>query len=768
MSIVITLEVDDKGSAKIKDFSNNAQKDLDSVSKSGNMLTSNMSSGFNRIGDSVYSASMAITKFAIAFSTGALVAGAAGIALVTEKAGALEQQMSYLGAILEASKPQMDTLKESILGLSTSSQFMSKDIGNAATTLAQAGFTATEVTSALPGVLSLATAGAVDLSTASDVASASLRSFGFATSETGKIADVLAQASNKTNTNVANLGEALKYVGPVARTAGISFQEVSAAIGLLGNVGIQGSMAGTTLRAAIASLLAPTTQQTEILNQLGVQVTDSSGKMLSFTNIIQQLQGAGIQTGQVLELFGLRGGPGMAALISMGSESLKNLTIDLENAGGKADEVGKEKMNNFSGQMQIAKANIEAFMISLGDPMLPIFKDFIMNSIIPTLQSMIEWAKANKNEIANFAQEIVTFVKYTGTALQEFLKFTQSILVPVLATCFQTIGDSIGFAGAAIVTLIDGISQIGEWLNKIPLAVRLVVPGLESFALMANAVKNSNTGFRDSIEELSVSSMTLGSKLTDLTMDAGDMLNSFNSLGLNMDTTKVKTDNLTTSTTTLQNAVSGGLVPSIIDAEWEYGKMQEQQRLTEANQNNLSNSTIESVDYMNTALSSLDGSWSDITSSIDNATQSANSFGSSASSFNQQTRTGAGAGAGNTTYQAKMSNNDIIEWYRRMGWGNPTDQYGRPLQWDFSGGRNTANMKEGGFINANPNQAVPAILHGGETVIPNGANIIVQLILNEKVLAEEVININDRNVSGFGNKFTPTKKNIKNFQQMGV
>jgi hypothetical protein len=101
-----------------------------------------------------------------------------------------------------------------------------------------------------------------------------------------------------------------------------------------------------------------------------------------------------------------------------------------------------------------------------------------------------------------------------------------------------------------------------------------------------------------------------------------------------------------------------------------------------------------------------------------------------------------------------------------MGWNTAESN------WDWSGGanqqNNTPQFQSGGIVPGNPNQAIPAIVHGGETILPYGSNIVVQLTMDGKVLAEEIIDLNDRNIMGMGEKFTPTKKNIKNFQQMGV
>ena len=763
MAIIITLEVDDKGSAVIRNFSNNANNSLNQTTKS----TDNLTSSLNKMGDGLYTATTYVAKFAVALGVGALTAFATGLTLVTKQAGEFEQAIDFLGAIIGASDSDMTKLTDTIMQLGMTTNFTGKEVADAATQLGQAGFTAEQIMQALPGTLALATAGTLDLVSASDIASSTLRSFGFEASQMSKVADVLAKTANDTNTNVLNIGEGMKYVAPLARTAGLSFQEVSAAIGLLGNVGIQGSMAGTTLRAAISALLNPTKEEATLLSELGVNVTTSGGKIISLTEVIRQLQVAGVNTGQVMQIFGLRGGPGMAALLSMGSNALRDLTVSLENAGGTADEVAKAKLNNFTGQMGIASNMVKTFMVALGSPMLEIFKEYIMSDLIPAIGVMLEWVKLNKDEIAKFAEGIVNFVRLAGGAMSDFLTFSQTTVMPVIATIFKSIGDTIGFVSSAIVTLIDVFSKIGEYTSKIPNAVAEAVPGMLPLKLAIDSISQSNTGMRDSLENLGVSSIAFGTNLSNLTMSANDSLASFNSYINTTRTATAATQELDTNTSTLAEDMKGNLQPSLIDAEYEYQRLQNQQALTGESELALADLTYSTSADMSNSVNDLAGSWDNVGYSIGNASDSLGDFSSGLNGGGGNGGGGGGGdlgGGGNETFS--VSNNDWIEYLSSMGWS--TAGY----DWDWSGGankqNNTPQFQNGGIVPGNPNQAIPAIVHGGETILPYGSNIVVQLTMDGKVLAEEIIDLSDRNINGMGEKFNPTKKNIKNFQQMGA
>ena len=103
--------------------------------------------------------------------------------------------------------------------------------------------------------------------------------------------DVLVTGFTSANTNLQQLGEAFTYAGPVAKAAGLGFEETAAALSIMGNAGFQGTLAGTALRGAITRLLNPTAEAADILARLGVNATDSSGELLPLREIIGQFEG---------------------------------------------------------------------------------------------------------------------------------------------------------------------------------------------------------------------------------------------------------------------------------------------------------------------------------------------------------------------------------------------------------------------------------------------------------------------------------------------
>ena len=123
--------------------------------------------------------------------------------------------------------------------------------------MAMAGWDASQMMDGIAGIMDLAAASGEDLATTSDIVTDALTAFGLQASDSAHFADVLAQASSKSNTNVGLMGETFKYVAPVAGALGYSIEDTAVAIGLMANSGIKGSQAGTALRSTITRLAKP-------------------------------------------------------------------------------------------------------------------------------------------------------------------------------------------------------------------------------------------------------------------------------------------------------------------------------------------------------------------------------------------------------------------------------------------------------------------------------------------------------------------------------
>lgn len=292
----------------------------------------------------------------------------AATGLVGVKAAAdFEKSMNLVRAVSGVTGDAFTQLRTQAIELGSTTQFSASQAAEAMYYLSSAGFDAQQMYQAMPGVLNLAAAGALDLGTAADIASNILNGFGLKASELTRVNDVLAKTMSSSAVNMQMLNDTFKYAGPVASSLGVSLEELAAAAGLMGNAGIKGEMAGTALRGSLVRLITPPKEAAAALQRLGVRIKDSHGKMLPLVDILGQLEKAGASTADVMAIFGLEAGPAMQALLSQGTGALRKLTGELQTAGGTADRMAKIQMEGFTGAWLSLKSAIEGLQIAIGD-----------------------------------------------------------------------------------------------------------------------------------------------------------------------------------------------------------------------------------------------------------------------------------------------------------------------------------------------------------------------------------------------------------------
>ncbi|MEU3281767.1 phage tail tape measure protein [Streptomyces antibioticus] len=371
------------------------------------------SATFRQVGRSANRLASTTSKAGAAIKAGLAVGavGVAGLAAATLKAaGDFEKSMNQVRAVTGATGKEFKALRDQAKELGATTKFTAKQAADAQGFLAMAGFRTLDIMSAMPGVLDLASAGNMDLARSADIASNILTGYGMKAEETSRVVDVMAKTFTSTNTNLEQLGEAFKYAGPVAHAAGIRFEQASAAIGLMGNAGIQASMAGTALRGAVTRLLAPTKQIRTTLDKLGVTVKDTHGKLLPLDDIIRQLEKSGATTGDMMTLFGQRAGPAMLALVDQGSGALVKLTDKLDKAGGTADRIAKIQMEGLQGQLVALKSAWEGLLIEIGDTGVLAGATKALSGVTVAVRDLSGWVNDGIPKVKAFGHAVVDIV----------------------------------------------------------------------------------------------------------------------------------------------------------------------------------------------------------------------------------------------------------------------------------------------------------------------------------------------------------------------
>lgn len=434
-------------------------------------------------------------------ATGLAAIGGLGIGTSINTFTNFEKGLSNVKAVTGATNKEMQTLKDTAKALGASTEWSAVQVTQAEELLGQAGFSVNETTSALPGLLSLASAGDLDLAAATDIASGTLRSFGIEASQTGHVADVLALSASATNSDVTDLGETMKYVAPVSASLGISFEDTAAAAGLLSNQNIKGSQAGTVLRQTMARLASPTKEASEIMKKYGINAFDAQGNMKPLNGVVDNLnKSLGKLTSQqradvISTIFGTESMSGVLALMNQGGQSLDDLSSRLKGANDAAKDMANTKIDNLSGQWKILKSAVEGAQIELGEKLAPYAKQFVswltveMPNITNGIVSTVDYISTHTEELKSFIGVV------TGTAIA----FTGLSAVGKVGNAVSGVSKLVGtIKGAKVaeetVAIAGGLKNIGAIGKLLPMILSPAGLAITGVAVAGGAaiVANNN------------------------------------------------------------------------------------------------------------------------------------------------------------------------------------------------------------------------------------------------------------------------------------
>lgn len=293
-------------------------------------------------------------------------------------AAQFEQSMSKVGAVSNATDQQIAQLTATARNLGATTAWSASQAAEGMQFLAMAGFNTQQTIAAMPGMLNLASAGATDLGSAADIASNILTGFNLKAEEMGRLGDVMVNTFTSSNTNIAMLGETMKYVAPIAASTGVSLEQAAAMAGKLGDAGIQGSNAGTALRAVISRLSAPTGEAAKALQRLGIETQDANGDLRDVPTILAEMNqsmssmGSAARAELTSTIFGLEAASGATVLLGQaGSGELQKYTDSLTKSGSAARVAAKQNDNAMGALRRLSSAS-ESIAITMGNVLLPV------------------------------------------------------------------------------------------------------------------------------------------------------------------------------------------------------------------------------------------------------------------------------------------------------------------------------------------------------------------------------------------------------------
>jgi TP901 family phage tail tape measure protein len=344
--------------------------------------------------------SMATPMTAVAL--GATAVGAALASSVGVAAG-FQQSMANVNSVLGGGQEQFEQLSAVAREAGASTIFSASQAADALYFMASAGMNAGQASAALKDTLNLAAAGNLDLAQASEIVTGTLAQFSLRAEDAGRVANVLAAGASATNSDVAQLGQAMQNAGPMAANLGMSIEQTTAALGIFANSNIKGAEAGTALKSMLGSMLTATKEGSTALAEMGLTYDDINPSMHSYGEIMSTLNEKHMTASQSVKIFGKE----MAsnALVAVkGASDYDTLTQKITGTD-KAAEMAAIQTNTMQGSMKELSSAVEEAQIALG------------NTLIPGLTAFIDTVTWAVTASTNFGKSLYSWGQSADTAL---------------------------------------------------------------------------------------------------------------------------------------------------------------------------------------------------------------------------------------------------------------------------------------------------------------------------------------------------------------
>lgn len=421
-------------------------------------------------------------------ATSAIVAGVGAYAI---KAGSnFEEGMSKVQAISGATGEELKMLAEKAKEMGAKTKFSATESAEAMQYMAMAGWKTQDMIDGLPGVMNLAAASGENLGMVSDIVTDALTAFGLQASDSAHFADVLASASNNSNTNVAMLGQSFKYVAPLAGALGYSVEDVSVALGLMANSGIKADSAGTSLRSTLTNMAKPTDSMAIAMEKLGLSLTDNQGNMKSLDMVIGELRSAfsGLNEDQKAQyaatLAGKEGMSGLLAIVNASEDDFNKLSTAINNADGTSQSMADTMNNNLKGSIVLLGSAVEGAGIA--------FYEKFSGPAKEAVDKVATWfsdltVKLGNGELDNTLSGIATALAMVGAGL---LVFNVVAIVNNFIGVMNGTATAIGLVAKAqaVWNAVVAMSPIG-WII---ISIAALVAGIV-------VLWNTNEGFRNAV-----------------------------------------------------------------------------------------------------------------------------------------------------------------------------------------------------------------------------------------------------------------------------
>ena len=377
----------------------------------------------------------------------------AGFGAAIKTGADFEQQMARVGAIAESSKGELKAMSDQAVDLGAKTSKSAGEVAQGMEELAALGFSAKEIMKAMPSVISASEASGADMAETATIMASSLNAFGLEAKDSGHVADLLAMAANKSAADISYMGDALKYAGPPAKALNVSLEDTSAAIGIMSDAGLEGSQAGTALRASFIRLAKPTKQSQKAMDAMGISLTNSKGEFVGMPGLIKQFQDGmkGMTKEQklanVAQIVGTESASGFLTLIDAGPDKIGKFSKSLKDSNGASKTAADRMKDNLKGSLEQLGGAFESLAI------------IIAKIMAPSLRSLAEYVTAlveKFNKTPDSIKIVLIVLAALAAAIGPLL-----IVMGALAASWGAIAAATGIALGPIALVAAGLAGLG-------------------------------------------------------------------------------------------------------------------------------------------------------------------------------------------------------------------------------------------------------------------------------------------------------------------
>lgn len=421
-----------------------------------------------------------------------LSTGIAGLGVAAVKTTAdFDSEMSKVSAISGATGTDLDKLRGKAREMGAKTKFSASEAAQGMQYMAMAGWKTQDMMDGLEGIMNLAAASGEDLASTSDIVTDALTAFGLSAKDSSHFSDILAAASSNANTNVSMMGETFKYAAPVLGSLGYTAEDAALAIGLMANAGIKSSQAGTSLRGAITNLAKPTDTVAAAMDKYGISLTDSSGKMLSLRELMEQLRqklgglSEAEQAQAAAALFGKEAMSGMLAIINGSDKDFEKLAGAIDNCDGSSEKMANTMNDNLQGQITILMSQLQELAISFGEILMPKIRDIVthIQNFVDKLNAMDEGQKETILRIGMFVAALAPMLIGLGKVI----------------TFSANVSSALGTLSAGLVKAGGFSGVFTKALGLITSPAAIVVGVIAAITAVIIHLWNTNEDFRNTI-----------------------------------------------------------------------------------------------------------------------------------------------------------------------------------------------------------------------------------------------------------------------------